>query len=584
MKGLRQGKQIVTITLLIIAVIGLSVGFAAFSNTLTIRGTADLNPNESNFRLVFANNTNVNSLDTTSPVAPLNQSTLGGNGRIDNNGSPKIRGLTANFTQPGQSVSYRVYIVNTGKYTAYLTNLVFNSPGGSFNACTPLGNTSSSLVATACSDIYVTVQIGNQTFRSDGVNLEQTISNMSLAPGQNHQVTITITYTDSGNYTDGDFRVTFGDIYIQYRSLDEATQTVEAPPSTPTDPDCFVSVIPGQINAYLCNDTELVIEDGLQLGTRSVESISFNSQKCAAFETMLQQLDSNYTCSNLQTQFNSLKTTSEGIQQIYGTLLGTFAQSTYGDESSTKNSITSIGSAVFAGRNLTSLEIGEGITTLNLSSFLQNSISELELPSTLTTIGDYAFAINNLTTVDLKNVQSIGMSSFSVNSLLYVDIPNSVTGIGTYAFSENSIQSVSLGSGLTSVGYGAFILNNISNIDFSRATSLATISNCAFQNNYLTTITIPNSVTSIGEQAFMYNNLTTVTLGTGISSIGSNAFGYLQSGNYGPNAITHVTINALKSNVSEINQFTFGYDSNANCTNTIQDDWKSNTCITWVNG
>ena len=35
---------------------------------------------------------------------------------------------------------------------------------------------------------------------------------------------------------------------------------------------------------------------------------------------------------------------------------------------------------------------------------------------------------------------------------------------------------------------------------------------------------------------------------------------------------------------SQIVYETFGYDSNANCTNSIKNDYSTNSCITWVNG
>ena len=601
---MRRSRGLIVVTLAIV-VIGLSIGFAAFSNTLSIKSNALVNPDSSNFSVVFS--TNASTLQTN-PVNP-NSATYGDPGTINNReGNPRLTGLHAKFTEPGDSVTYSLYVLNNGKYDAYLTNLNFDpQTGNSFIKCISGVGTTDALTQAACADMYVTVQVGNETFYSNAqAGLSNTLNNHLLLKGSSEQVIVTITYADNNHYVDGPASILLGDIQLQYRTVNSPTQTV-TPKATPTNSSCFVSVIPGQINDYLCNDTDLVIEDNLQLGTRSASSISFNSQKCAAFETDLVGINEDYTCSNLQAQFNQLKSNP---QALYSTFLGAFAIVTYGDESTTKNTITTLGAGTFAGRGLTNVELGEGITTISDYAFLGNSINNLELSSTLTIIGEAAFMYNSIPTIDLKNVQTIGATSFSQNQIAYLDIPNSVTSVGKWAFTSNNIRTLSLGSGLTSTGDGAYQMNGLTSIDFSRATNLTTIDrgafwhneltsvtipntittigNNAFTSNRLTSITIPNSVTSIGTQAFVHNQLRSVTLGTGITSIGASAFGLgtdsFQGITWEENAITNVTINASKSNVGGIAEGTFGYDYNSNCRNTTEGDWKSNTCITWVNG
>ena len=590
-----RNRQGVTIAALIIAIVGLSIGFAAFSNTLTIRGTATVTPDRSNFSVVFS--TNASELETN-PVTP-NSATLGDAGTINNReGNPRLTGLKAKFTSPGDSVTYSLYVLNNGQYDAYLTNLNFDTVDGSnFVKCISGSGATDTLTQQACGDISVTVQVGQESFSSNAqTGLTNTLNNHVLLKGNSEPVTVTISYANNNHYVDGPVTIMIGDIQLQYRTVNTPTQTVTPSPE-PTPESCFVSVIPGQINDYLCNDTELVIADNLQLPTTDVTALTFNSQKCAAFESLLTTVDSNNTCTNLEGKFNYLKQSQQGIQQLYGTFLGALAIATYGDESSTKNSITTMGPGLFAGRSLTSVELGEGITSVSDFAFTSNSISNLKLPSTLTSVGQSGFDYNNLETVDLKNVQTISENAFNHNQLLYVDIPNSVTSIGELAFNRNNIQSVSLGSGLISTGYGSFQHNEITNIDFSRATNLTTIDNYAFSSNDLTSVTIPNSVTTIGSAAFGSNNLTSVILGTGITTLDEYSFANSTSSitmsdgtvrNYGPNRITSVTINALKANVSytgaSYGGLLFDYAPGSGCTNTVQDDWKSNTCITWVNG
>ena len=49
-----KNRQGITIAALIIAIVGLSIGFAAFSNTLTISSSATVNPCDENFIVQFS--------------------------------------------------------------------------------------------------------------------------------------------------------------------------------------------------------------------------------------------------------------------------------------------------------------------------------------------------------------------------------------------------------------------------------------------------------------------------------------------------------------------------------------------------
>jgi hypothetical protein len=90
-----------------------------------------------------------------------------------------------------------------------------------------------------------------------------------------------------------------------------------------------------------------------------------------------------------------------------------------------------------------------------------------------------------------------------------ISIPSGVTSIGGYyAFSYcYSLQSISIPSSVTSIGGYAF-------------------SNCYS----LQSISIPSGVTSIGSNAFNYcYSLKSISIPSGVTSIGSNAFNYCYS-------------------------------------------------------
>ncbi len=215
--------KIIAIMALVVAVIGLSIGFAAFSQTLTIKSAADVAPDvESEF------------VDKIKPAPEgdgddnkVNPSTDGSGVKAEPatlNGN-KIEGIMVHFTKPGQSATYKFKMKNTSSYDAFLENIIFSNAENENNRivckASSDGQANPALVAAACSGIHVTVTAGDNpmdTARDDSnININNHI--LEKKTGEEN-ITIKIEYSDGSAVADGKFDVKIGDIMLTYSTQD----------------------------------------------------------------------------------------------------------------------------------------------------------------------------------------------------------------------------------------------------------------------------------------------------------------------------------------------------------------------------
>ena len=225
--------RLMAIAALLVGVIGLSLGFAAFSNVLTIKSSAEVNVDANALNVDFSSQSasvvdgTVTPTLTPSTGAPAGFS--GDNATIDNSaaGAPKIEGLHAVFTNPGQSVTYTFYTKNIGALKAYLTNVNFAEVAtGVTKQCTATAVTSpatpatDSLVQAACAGISLTMTLGSEPFTATTARASfATATAHDLDVNASEQVTVVISYAAGSAQADGDFDVTFGDITLNYSSV-----------------------------------------------------------------------------------------------------------------------------------------------------------------------------------------------------------------------------------------------------------------------------------------------------------------------------------------------------------------------------
>ena len=235
----RSGRVIAVITLLV-AVAGLSLGFAAFSTTLNITSSADVPVDASVWKVGFSNN------QTSIPSSTV---LVDGKTNSANNGSidltqfviSQTNGANAQLaTTNGSKVEYDFYIVNDGKLDAYLNavnmgHLTCTYDVGAQERVVPNTDNHTTVTAgtgtitqTDCETLFTaTLKIGSSEY-TNGQNITTGFgeTNKLLKPtGTATYVSakLTIAYNENSlaSVTDvpnGDFTVALGDSTVVYAS------------------------------------------------------------------------------------------------------------------------------------------------------------------------------------------------------------------------------------------------------------------------------------------------------------------------------------------------------------------------------
>ena len=227
--GYNKKNTTLVLIITLVSVLGLSIAFAAFSSSLTVKGNATITPDSGNFKVVFSSSST--SLSTNNVSVTKTGNAHAGTPTIDNSGNPTIKNLSASFTAPGEKVEYTFYARNEGSYDAYLSSVVFNNINGksTFKECVAGSGTTASMVESACNGIKVTTTVLSTAYTSTTLN----ITNHVLKKNNSEVVKVTIEYASGSAVADGPFTINFGKIYLTYGST-----SLSGMPTLPKDPIC----------------------------------------------------------------------------------------------------------------------------------------------------------------------------------------------------------------------------------------------------------------------------------------------------------------------------------------------------------
>ena len=227
----RQSK-VVAILALCVSVVGLTLGFAAFSNTLTISSSATVKPDESDFNInVYGMN-----YEEGEDIGDFFDLTWYSSERskvfgkpwvsdskhatdakiIDNGKNIVISDISVTMTEPRQGSGYVFLIKNEGKYDVYFDVAKFDAlyVGRGAESCTPDDGTSANLVAQACDDIFFSKWIWTGYDLPTGLD-----TTYKLDKGSYIYLHLDIGYAPDGDRADGPFTVDFDDLVLEFSSV-----------------------------------------------------------------------------------------------------------------------------------------------------------------------------------------------------------------------------------------------------------------------------------------------------------------------------------------------------------------------------
>lgn len=164
--------RIIAVVAVVLAIAGLSLGFAAYSQTLTINGSGEVKA--SSWQVRFENLSSVNKTGTANEVtAPT-----------INTNDTNIGEYDVTFQTPGDSISYTFDIANNGTFDAEISSISIPTP-----ECTGNGDNATTDAANVCANLEYKL-----TYTDGGAPVSQ---NDTLNHGEKKNVTLTLTYKDT---------------------------------------------------------------------------------------------------------------------------------------------------------------------------------------------------------------------------------------------------------------------------------------------------------------------------------------------------------------------------------------------------
>lgn len=169
-RGKNKDVKIAMIALLIVSSIAITIGYASFSQILSIDGEATVE--KSTWKISFANLSSAvlsgTAVENTHPS-------------ISSDGT-ELSSYNVNFTTPGDSVTYTFDVVNTGTFNASLSSIVIPTP-----VCTGSGDKATTDASNVCNHLVYSLTYSDGSAINNGDSLNKETS---------RTLKLTLTYKD----------------------------------------------------------------------------------------------------------------------------------------------------------------------------------------------------------------------------------------------------------------------------------------------------------------------------------------------------------------------------------------------------
>ena len=194
-----RGAKVIAIVALLIAVVGLTVGYAAYSSTLTINGTANVDPASWKVNFGYKTGDSLTGTKTghaTETTAPTLADTT-------------ISGFDVTLKAPGDSVTYNFLIKNSGTLNARLANFTMGTL-----TCAPNegSNISPEDATKLCGELkYTLTYAGGSTITTDEI----------LKPNNSKELELKLEWPSASTLSvSDDVKVTIGETTFVYEQAE----------------------------------------------------------------------------------------------------------------------------------------------------------------------------------------------------------------------------------------------------------------------------------------------------------------------------------------------------------------------------
>ena len=197
----------IAIIALLIAVLSISFGFAAYTRAISISAISDVTTKGPVYNGGVLS-TSKDEINTGRVEAKTTGGVVAEQAILTKD---TISNISVHFTAPGQSATYDFYGYNDSEINAYLNSVVFGS-----KVCKALDGDNTQLVNDACNSIKMYIKIGSKTFYGTEINIKEHL----IDPKESEEIEVKIEYIEDGVESDKSFKVDFGTAVLTYDTVD----------------------------------------------------------------------------------------------------------------------------------------------------------------------------------------------------------------------------------------------------------------------------------------------------------------------------------------------------------------------------